>query len=144
MAPFLYIISQYSEEEKNAPPKQERRWEPARKPRHLQWSAIDRFVCGQCKATFTTRFAQSRHLQRTNHAVKRENKRDREKTSMATSTVKRMQRNHIRRKHLRDLMGLADWKPKGRPRHSQHACGCCGRELASASKKRDHQRRCKK
>ena len=40
--------------------------------------------------------------------------------------------------------GLAEWKPKGRPRHSQHTCNHCAREFSSANKKRDHQKRCTK
>ena len=30
----------------------------------------------------------------------------------------------------------------GRPKHGEHVCGVCGRKLATAAKKRDHQRCC--
>lgn len=59
---------------KKATKPRERIQHPARKPKHLQWTVFDHFVCGKCQATFTTRFAQSRHL-RTFHTEEKERKR---------------------------------------------------------------------
>ena len=112
----------------------ERRWEPARKTRKQQRSPFTRFRCGICKQTFTTRFAQTRHLSNF-HQKKKERKRQRKQDQMVEKLKKKIE---IQNKKILKLE--RGKKPKGCPPHPYHYCNMCGEEFKTACIKRDHQR----
>lgn len=87
---------------------------PGRKPRHLQWSAIDRFICGKCHTTFTTRYAQTRHMNNY-HSPKNELKRE-----LAMSKQKEVEKNKEERQRKREMKAQMIKKKNGRPPHPHH------------------------
>ena len=105
-----------------------------RKPRDEQWHMGRRpgasFTCGLCHHQFTCRDNLNRHKRSCYSDPARVNGLVRES---------RFRGNFNRRSAARPLV-----TPKGgRPKHAEHVCGVCGKKLATACKKRDHQRCCK-
>jgi hypothetical protein len=89
-----------------------------------------RFICGLCHHHFSRRANLNRHKMKCYGDPARVNGLVRES---------RLRGNFNPRLAARPLM-----PPKrGRPKHGEHVCEECGRKVATAQKKRDHQKRCK-
>ena len=88
------------------------------------------FTCGLCHHHFTRRDNLNRHKKKCYSDPARVNGLLRES---------RLRGNFNPRSAARPLV-----RPKrGRPKLIEHVCGVCGKKLATACKKRDHQKRCK-
>ena len=115
---------------------QEKIWEPARKPLKQQYRKLNRFTCGKCQTTFTTRFAQSRHLG-AYHTEEKKLKRQKAKELILERALRKKERE-------RTLTApQVPKKPRGRPPYPIHMCKKCDLICKTARKKRDHQSRCK-
>ncbi len=107
-------------------------WEPARKPRHQQHTAVNRFICDRCHTKFTTRFAQTRHF-RTFHTMEKEQKR----RAIKERKLEAMRRKQQVSKKEQELLPVIK-RPRGRPAHPNHICISCGEQFETACRKRDH------
>ena len=105
-----------------------------RKQRLSQWHmgriASARFICGLCHHHFTRRDNLNRHKRMCYSDPARVN-------GLLREGQIRVNRN------LNQAPKPLFPPKKGRPKYGEHPCSKCGRKLATACKKRDHQRKCK-
>jgi len=93
------------------------------------------FVCGRCKKGFERRCDARAHRK----VCKGKHQREFERLA---NSLRDRRTPAEKRRAKRDLLGLPVYRKQGRPRHSRHVCKHCNKELPSAEKKHEHQRRC--